>query len=130
MTHNQIAWQEHLENVRHNKASEGETYRSNQARELEANRSNVAKETISMAQLAEDSRSHRVNEAEALRSHLAEEAETRKSHRNSELISAATNDVRAADVVEKQRHNIAQETISAFDTGVKSGLNIIKGVFK
>lgn len=46
MTANQIAWQEHLENVRHNTTTEGETNRHNVVTEVETNRTNLANEDI------------------------------------------------------------------------------------
>lgn len=46
MTSNQIAYQNMLENQRHNVAAEFETARSNKAREAETRRSNLANEDL------------------------------------------------------------------------------------
>lgn len=58
MTSNQIAYNEHLENVRHNKAVEGETQRHNIAYESETNRHNIVSERQGWASIFE---SHRHN---------------------------------------------------------------------
>lgn len=89
MTHNQIEYAKHLENVRHNTVSEQETERSNRATLSETSRHNVAFEQ-------ETHRSNVVNENEALRSHLAVETETHRSN--------------VAKEQETQRSNIAKET--------------------
>lgn len=71
MTQNQIAYWNLQENIRANKAKEGENYRSNLAREIETNRSNVAKEL-------ETNRSNVAQEREALRSHQENERLTQQ----------------------------------------------------
>lgn len=62
MTSNQIAYNEHLENVRHNKASEHETTRHNVAYETETNRHNVVSERQNWASIFETQRHNRRTE--------------------------------------------------------------------
>lgn len=74
MTRNQIEYRAHLENVRHNLATEGETNRSNVARETETNRSNLASEK-------ETNRSNVAREVETHRANTTKEAELERNNR-------------------------------------------------
>lgn len=74
MTRNQIEYRAHLENVRHNIATEGETERSNVAREMETNRSNLAREK-------EENRSNVAREVETHRANTTKEAELERNNR-------------------------------------------------
>lgn len=75
MTRNQIEYRAHLENVRHNLVTEGETNRSNVARETETTRSNLATEKeVNRSNVAREKETHRANttkEAELERNNRA-----------------------------------------------------------
>lgn len=86
MTSNQIAYAQHREGVRHNLATETETYRSNVAKEAETNRHNVATEK-------EASRHNIVTENETSRHNVAQEQ------------------LGWSQLQETNRHNLAAESI-------------------
>lgn len=56
MTGNQIAYVEHLENIRHNSATEAEANRANLAREQETSRANLASEALTSSGQVEQAR--------------------------------------------------------------------------
>lgn len=98
MTQNQIAWQAHKENVKHNRNTEAETQRSNLAREVETQRSNIAREietqrsnianeNINRFRVREESSHWLRQDSETFRHNLAEETEKRRSNLANEEIN-------------------------------------------
>lgn len=122
MTQNQIRWQEHVENNRHNVTTERETLRSNLERERqgrvaqqEVNRSNRARERLTDYQNRETQRSNIARETETKRANLANEAIkiSQQSMLNNYNISQLRESVRHNQAVE--RYNQTQQAISGFD---------------
>lgn len=83
MTTLQVAYQQALEQERHNREMERETNRSNVAKETETNRSNVAKES------------------ETYRSNLAREVETNRANVAQEGLIRTQNAIKWVDVINK-----------------------------
>lgn len=122
MTQNQIRYQELQENKRHNLISEHETGRHNavteqlQHRELdETVRTHQVNEGIAMFNANETKRSNVARELETSRSNLARERETNRSNLAKEAetnrANLATEQIRRDELTEKNRHNVADETI-------------------
>lgn len=110
MTSNQIAYQEHLENVRSNMTRERETERDNRAKLAETNRSNLVKEK-------ETQRSNLANEAENVRWHKETSAETKRHNLFGEQLSQSqfeeTKRANRVQEAEKERSNRANEASNA-----------------
>ena len=111
MTQNQIAYFNALENQRHNKVAEAETYRYNTLTTGETNRSNI------------------VNERERTRSAIVTSNETNRSNLTSENIKYQQNAINnahyqrqdaisAAALGETNRHNIASEKIGMYNVNI------------
>lgn len=109
-THNQIAYAEYKERLRHNKVSEKETERTNRANEAlrgmelsETTRHNLANEHLAQKDLEEK-----------IRSNMAREnlgwAQLNETQRHN-LVTEEVDKIRA---METQRHNIATEQLGVF----------------
>nr|AVX53725.1 putative ORF1 [Marmot picobirnavirus] len=112
MTRNQIAFQEHKENVRNHRRME-----QLRKQELDENaRANIAKET-------ENTRSNKAREKENSRANQAQEAEAYRSHTVSESMQSLDN--MRKDVRENRNLDILANHYAAADTGIGM-LNISK----
>lgn len=129
MTHNQIAYQAHLENVRHNKTGETETERQNRVFSAETNRHNLVTEgiaqesnainsrhvdnqfTLGTANLAENKRHNIANEGIGYLQAQAAITQAGASMANVDVnrLNALTNQVNAG--INAQRAKTAQEQV-------------------
>lgn len=121
MTGNQINMLRHLEDVRHNYATESETHRSNVTREYETHRSNLTNEAISRLQLLESNRHNTMSEyisqsnlAEVVRHNTADEKEINRANEAKET--------------EINRHNKKEEEIKYATLESQINLNEAKTI--
>lgn len=131
MTANQINYAKHLEEVRHNKATESETARHNIVGESqnyqslsETQRHNKATEDVQWGQLGVS----QSVAAESIRHNTAMEAETNRSNVAKET---ETNRANVAKETETNRHNLAQEWLNLLEadaTLVGGALATVEGL--